>query len=145
MAKDKTPEEKQLDQVNKAAVQKAEDKKQHEEKLEEHADKNQKDSAVPKTDTVAKIDAASDEALENAKDAKAEKASGMVGDLGNMATQTDWSVDDHNRRVHPNDVKFEVKYPASYKGKKIMPEGVTVVSREVGEQFHELGIGKIVK
>jgi hypothetical protein len=145
MAKDKSAEEKALEAQNKAAVEKAGEKKAQEEKLQEKADENQKDSAVPKTDTVAKIDAATDEALENAKDPDAHKASGVTGGLSPVATTTQWTIDDHKRRVHPNDVKFEVKYPASYKGKKIMPEGVTVVSKEVAEQFHELGIGKIVK
>lgn len=45
---------------------------------------------------------------------------------------------------NPGDVEFEVKYPKDYTGVKHMPEGPVVVSKEVAEQFKQLGIGKIV-
>jgi hypothetical protein len=44
--------------------------------------------------------------------------------------------------AHPNDVIFVVKYPKDYKGAKTMPEGETVVSKELAEQFTGLGIGR---
>lgn len=43
-----------------------------------------------------------------------------------------------------NDVDFEVKYPEGFAGNKPMPEGVTVVSREVAELFEQKGYGRIV-
>ncbi len=52
-----------------------------------------------------------------------------------------------NSAVKPNegDVTFEVKYADSYKGKKTMPEGKVVISKESAELFTARGIGKIVK
>lgn len=45
--------------------------------------------------------------------------------------------------AHPNDVKFQVKYPDGWKGEKTMPEGVIVVSKESAKHFASLGIGSI--
>lgn len=146
--KEHEAEQKALAEKNKAAVHNAENKKKHEEELEKAAEKNQKESVTPKTETVAKIDAATDEALALAK----EKASGTAnysGDLlglGEMATSEQWTTDDHGRRSHPNDVKFHVKYPSGWKGAKSMEDGsIQVVSLEVAEQLSDLGIGKIIK
>ncbi len=47
--------------------------------------------------------------------------------------------------INENDVTFEVKYSDSYKGKKTMPEGKVVISKESAELFTSRGIGKIVK
>jgi len=41
-------------------------------------------------------------------------------------------------------VKFEVKYPENFQGKKYMSEGVREVSKETARQFEEKGIGKIL-
>lgn len=44
---------------------------------------------------------------------------------------------------HPNDVKFKVKYPEGYQGKKHMPESIVIISKESAEQFSKAGIGHI--
>lgn len=46
--------------------------------------------------------------------------------------------------TNPNDVSFDVKYPKDFKGQKLMPEGIVIVSKESAEQFKALGIGDIV-
>lgn len=47
--------------------------------------------------------------------------------------------------VNPNDVEFLVEYSEDFKGKKIMPEGITVVSKETAEMFEARGMGIKVK
>lgn len=47
--------------------------------------------------------------------------------------------------VNPNDVKFLVEYSKDFKGKKIMPEGITIVSKETAELFESRGMGIRVK
>ena len=44
---------------------------------------------------------------------------------------------------NPNDVDFIVKYPEGYSGKRIMPEGLVVVSKEAAKKFTEQGIGSV--
>lgn len=46
---------------------------------------------------------------------------------------------------HPNDVQFKVEYPSDYQGKKNMPEGIVIISKESAEQFTKAGIGRIVE
>lgn len=151
----KTPEqlaeEKRLAEVakkNEAAIQKAEDKIQHDADMAVAVEKQQIESPAPKTETVAKIDAATDEALAIAENK--ETASGLANtagglNLGEMATSQDWTRDDHNRPTHPNDVKFQVAYDKAFKGDRHLEDGaIIVVSREVAEQFTSLGIGSVV-
>lgn len=45
---------------------------------------------------------------------------------------------------NPGDVDFEVKYPDGYTGPRYMPEGVTVVSREVAADLEKRGIGRVI-
>ncbi|MEB3151457.1 MAG: hypothetical protein VKL60_20875 [Sphaerospermopsis sp.] len=47
--------------------------------------------------------------------------------------------------INPNDVEFLVKYSEYFKGKKIMPEGITIVSKETAEMFEARGMGNRVK
>jgi len=47
--------------------------------------------------------------------------------------------------TNPNDVEFLVEYSKDYKGKKIMPEGITIVSKETAELFESRGMGIRVK
>lgn len=46
---------------------------------------------------------------------------------------------------NPNDVEFLVEYSKDYKGKKIVPEGITIVSKETAELFESRGMGIKVK
>lgn len=59
------------------------------------------------------------------------------------------SVDENTplpKSQNPNDVKFKVKYGASYKGEKTLPEGsVQIVSKESAEHFTKIGIGSVIK
>jgi len=47
--------------------------------------------------------------------------------------------------TNPNDVEFLVEYSKDFKGKKIVPEGITIVSKETAELFEARGIGIKVK
>lgn len=46
---------------------------------------------------------------------------------------------------NPNDVEFLVEYSKDFKGKKIVPEGLTIVSKETAELFESRGMGIKVK
>lgn len=130
---------------NEAVIQNAEDKLTHEEEVEKAVLKDQKESFVPKTATVAKGDVLTDEALRLAQEkATASGLTNATGTLFNPGMES-FMLDEHGRRTHPNDVKFEVKYGSGFKGSKHMAEGVTVVSREVAEQFESLHMGKIIE
>lgn len=63
-----------------------------------------------------------------------------------VATVTAISVQSNvpSNPVHPNTVRFEVKYAEDYKGEKHMPDGAIIdISKESAEQFESLGIGKL--
>lgn len=45
--------------------------------------------------------------------------------------------------TNPNDVTFIVEYSKEYKGKKTMPEGEVIISKESAEIFISRGMGKI--
>lgn len=45
--------------------------------------------------------------------------------------------------ANPNDVLFEVKYASWFEGKKTMPLGETVVSKETAEILESRGFGKV--
>lgn len=127
----------ELEAQNKAAVETVEQKKEQAAQLQKDAETIQKESVVPVTTTVAQIDAVSDKTIEEAT----EQTTANTLELGTVATMTSWTVDEHGRHTHPNDVKFEVTNPKDTG----MPKGITVVSRETAEHFKSLGIGKIVK
>lgn len=46
---------------------------------------------------------------------------------------------------NPNDVEFLVEYSKDFKGRKLMPEGIIIVSKETAEMFESKGIGIRVK
>lgn len=48
-----------------------------------------------------------------------------------------------NSPRNANDVDFIVKYPDGYTGKKTMPEGKVVVSKEAADKFIKMGIGYV--
>lgn len=145
MAKTKEEIEKdELDAIgmaqNDAAKANIKAQKEKGEDLEKRIEEIKKESVVPVTDTTAKEDATYQQNLDLAAGAESVKSLG----LGLGALSLGMTTDGH-RSYHPNDVKFEVSYPKSYKGQRHMPEGITVVSSETAQQFTELGIGKIVK
>lgn len=74
---------------------------------------------------------------------KKEEVTRPIAEAQPIATSVSMSITGHKAGSHPNDVVFEVKYAKDYKGTKAMPEGETVVSRELAEQFTQLGIGKV--
>lgn len=125
---------------NESAKANIEAQKEKGEDLEKRIEEIKKDSVVPITDTTAKEDAIYQQNLDLAAGAESVKSLG----LGLGAVTMGMSTDGH-RSYHPNDVKFNVSYPKSYKGDQHMPEGIVVVSSETAEQFTKLGIGKIVK
>lgn len=45
--------------------------------------------------------------------------------------------------TNPNDVTFIVEYSKEYKGKKTMPQGEVIISKESAEIFISRGMGKI--
>lgn len=47
--------------------------------------------------------------------------------------------------TNPNDVEFLVEYSKDFKGKKIVQEGITIVSKETAELFESRGMGIKVK
>lgn len=143
----KTKEEIQQDELdaismaqNNAAHATIEAQKEKGEDLEKRIETIKKESIVPITDTTAKEDATYQQNLDLAAGAETVKDLGF----GIGAVTMNMTTDGH-RIYNPNDVKFEVSYPKSYKGDKHMPEGITVVSTETAEHFEKLGIGKIVK
>lgn len=127
----------ELEAKNKALTDIIEAKQEQDEVTAKQVDKEQKDSLLPKTDTTAIEDARAKELIDNP--AGPQTTSGLT--LGQMAVSTGFTVDEHGRSYHPNDVKFNVTNPKDTS----MQKGITVVSREVAEHFESLGLGKIVE
>ena len=65
-------------------------------------------------------------------------------DIGSVTVEN-FSIGSAPESTNTNDVYFRVKYPKEWKGEKLMPEDVIVVSKESAEHFTSIGIGKIVK
>lgn len=74
----------------------------------------------------------------------ANKQEATISNLGIETTIQNMSRGDKTPN-NPGDVKFKVKYSKDYKGKKLMPEGEVIISKESADHFVSLGIGSIVE